>query len=107
MASGSDKNLGAFSVKAPNPGHVLICESAVDAVSYFALHPDCIAVSTAGATPAPSWLYVLVNLNIDIFCGFDDDECGNRNADEMICLFPKIKRLKPEKNDWNEVLKSI
>jgi len=107
MAKGSNKNLGAFSVKALNAGYIVICESAIDAISYFAMHPDCIAASTSGATPAPSWLYKLVKCDIEIFCGFDDDETGNRNADEMIRLFPKIKRLKPEKHDWNDVLRSI
>jgi len=106
MTRGSRKDLGAFSVKAQFPKNIVICESAIDAISYFALKPDCIAVSTAGATPAPSWLYQLVKYDIEILCGFDDDDTGNRNADEMIRLFPKIKRLKPGKHDWNAVLKS-
>jgi hypothetical protein len=106
MARGSKKELGAFSIKARNPKNIVICESAIDAISYFALYPDCIAVSTSGATPAPFWLYKLANVGINIFCGFDDDEAGNRNADEMIRLFPIIKRRKPEKHDWNDVLKS-
>ena len=106
MARGSKKDLGAFSIKAQYPNNIVICESAIDAISYFALYPNCIAVSTSGATPAPSWLYQLMNYDIEIFCGFDNDKAGNGNADEMIRLFPKIKRLKPEKKDWNEVLKS-
>ena len=107
MVRGSRKDLGAFSVKAQKPRNIVICESAIDAISYFALHPDCIAVSTAGATSTPAWLYQLVKLNIEIICGFDDDETGNRNAGEMIKRFPGIKRLKPQKHDWNEVLVSI
>lgn len=105
MALGSKKNLGAFSIKAQTPKNIIICESAIDAVSYFALYPDCIAVSTSGVTATPGWLYELIKIDIELFCGFDDDEAGNKNAEEIIRLFPKIKRLKPEKHDWNEVLK--
>jgi hypothetical protein len=107
MSKGSRKDLGAFSVKALAPRNIVICESAIDAISYHALHPDCTAVSTSGATPAPAWLTSLVNRDVEIYCGFDKDKTGNANANEMIHLFPKVKRLKPPKHDWNEVLKSI
>ena len=106
MAKGSKKQLGAFSVKSKNPQSIIICESAIDAMSCFALFPDCIAVSTSGAHPAPAWLSKIMNCNIQIFCGFDDDDAGNRIANEMIRLYPDIKRLKPQKHDWNDVLKS-
>jgi hypothetical protein len=105
MSKGSRKDLGAFSIKAQSPKNIVICESAIDAISYFALHPDCIAVSTSGATPCPAWLFELVKLNIETLCGFDDDETGNKIADKMIQRFPKIGRIRPQKHDWNEVLK--
>jgi len=106
IAKGSRKDLGAFSIKAQHPAKIVICESAIDAVSYFALCPDCIAVSTSGATTTPAWLHQLVKVDMQIFCGFDDDLTGDRNANEMIQKFPKIRRLKPKKHDWNDVLKS-
>lgn len=106
MAMNSDKNQGAFFVKATAANHIIVCESAIDAISYFAMHPHCLAISASGSSPSPKWLHNLVNSELEIFCGFDDDETGNRNADKMIRFFPKIKRLKPLKHDWNDVLKS-
>jgi hypothetical protein len=106
MASGSRKNLGAFYVKNPNPEKMVICESAIDAISYFALHPDCIAISTSGANPNPAWLSLFIDKGFEIFCGFDADDTGDRMADSMINLYPGIKRIRPAKQDWNEVLKA-
>jgi 5S rRNA maturation endonuclease (ribonuclease M5) len=42
-----------------------------------------------------------------IFCGFDADETGDRAAKIMLRQYPQIKRLRPDKHDWNEELKSI
>lgn len=53
MAEGSRKDLGAFYITS-NSKYVVICESAIDAISCFIIHPDCIAISTAGATPNPA-----------------------------------------------------
>jgi hypothetical protein len=106
LARGSKKDLGTFYVTVLSPKNIVICESAIDAISYFAMNPDGAAVSTAGATPSPAWLNNLVNRDIEISCGFDDDETGNRNAEEMIRRFPIIKRMRPHKHDWNDVLKS-
>jgi len=106
MAEGSRKDLGAFYITS-NSKYVVICESAIDAISCFIIHPDCIAISTAGATPNPAWLSHLVNRNMKIFCGFDADETGDRAAKIMLRQYPQIKRLRPDKHDWNEELKSI
>jgi 5S rRNA maturation endonuclease (ribonuclease M5) len=106
MASGSRKDLGAFYVKSPKPKKMVICESAIDAISYFALHPDCIAISTSGATPNPAWLSLFNDKGFKIFCGFDADNTGDRMADRMINHYPGIKRIRPAKQDWNEVLKA-
>jgi 5S rRNA maturation endonuclease (ribonuclease M5) len=106
MAEGSRKDLGAFYITS-NSKYVVICESAIDAISCFIIHPDCIAISTAGATPNPAWLSHLVKRNMKIFCGFDADETGDRAAKIMLRQYPQIKRLRPDKHDWNEELKSI
>jgi 5S rRNA maturation endonuclease (ribonuclease M5) len=106
MACGSRKDLGAFYVKGPKPEKMVICESAIDAISYFALHPDCIAISTSGANPNPAWLSLFINKDFDIYCGFDSDRVGDRLADKMIKRYPTVKRLRPEKHDWNEELKA-
>ncbi len=109
MSKGSRKDTGAFYIKphSLNPRYVVLCESAIDAISCFVIHPNCIAMSTAGANSNPAWLVNLVNRNINIFCGFDADETGDRNAKIMLRQYPQIKRLRPHKHDWNEFLKSI
>ena len=106
LAPGSRKDLGYFSVAAAGAVKVVLCESAIDAISYFALQPNCTALSTAGANPNPGWLSILVNKGFDIYCGFDSDDTGDSVADRMIRLYPTVKRLRPPNKDWNEVLQS-
>ena len=104
MAPGSRKDLGCFCVSHFNTRKMVLCESAIDACSLFALYPNCMAVSTSGATPNPAWLKSFINNGYEIYCGFDSDETGEKMANKMIFLHPTIKRLKPHKHDWNEVL---
>ena len=106
MAPGSQKGLGAFYVKSRNAAKIVLCESAIDALSYFALHPGCMVVSTSGANPNPAWLPLFIAKGFEIYCGFDNDETGERTADKMIHLHPTVKRLRPTKHDWNDVLRS-
>jgi hypothetical protein len=37
---------------------------------------------------------------------FDADEMGDIIADKMIRRYPLVKRLRPTKHDWNEILQS-
>jgi hypothetical protein len=112
MAPGSRKDLGYFSIETPiysrSLGRVakkmLLCESAIDAISFFALCPNFLAVSTAGVNPNPPWLISFINRGYEIYCGFDSDEPGDRLAQKMIARHPTIKRLRPSKYDWNDVL---
>lgn len=106
MAYGSKKGLGAFYVKSQNTKKIVLCESAIDALSYFALHPDCMAVSTSGANSNPAWLSLFIAKGFEIYCGFDNDEAGERTAKKMINLYPMVRRLRPAKHDWNDVLRS-
>lgn len=106
MATGSRKDQGFFYVKSPNIKKMVICESAIDAISFFALHSDCLVLSTSGVNPNPAWLSRLINKGFDIHCGFDSDKTGDTFAYKMINLYPTVKRLRPPKQDWNEVLKS-
>lgn len=107
MAKGSRKEAGAFYVKSQTPQIAVICESAIDAISFFTMTKDCLAISTAGVNPNPAWLKNLLTGSLEIFCGFDSDEIGDLFAGKMIQRYPQIKRLRPDKHDWNEVLKSI
>ena len=108
MAKGSRKDLGMFFVTTQKPRRAIICESAIDAISAFVILPDCMAVSTSGANPRPAWLNeFLAERDYEIFCGFDSDEVGDSLGDRMISRHPRIKRLRPEKHDWNEILRSL
>ena len=104
MATGSRKDLGYFSIERGKTKTVVLCESAIDAISCLALNPDCLAISTSGANPNPAWLQSLINEGYAIFCGFDSDDTGDRLAERMLQSHSSIKRLRPTKNDWNDLL---
>jgi len=106
MATGSQKDLGYFSVPAPRATTVVLCESAIDAISCFALHPDHLCISTSGARPNPSWLPLLIHQGYQVYCGFDSDSTGEIMAKAMVALYPGVKRLLPTHHDWNDVLRS-
>ncbi|MBA7547181.1 hypothetical protein ES705_39587 [subsurface metagenome] len=107
MAPGSRKDLGCFFVKRSNTKKAVLCESAIDAISYLALNPNWLALSTSGANPNPAWLQLLIEKGFDIYCGFDSDETGDLSSNRMIYLYPSVKRLRPAEHDWNEDLRLI
>lgn len=106
MAPGSRKDLGYFSVPAPQATAVVLCESAIDAISCVALYPGRLCVSTSGARPNPSWLPELIRQGHEVYCGFDTDSTGEQMAGALIALYPTVKRLRPSQHDWNDVLQS-
>ena len=106
MAPGSRKDLGCFYVKGSNTKKMVLCESAIDALSCFTMNQDVITLSTSGVTANPAWLTTFINKGFEIYCGFDADETGDAFADKMTSLYPTVKRLRPIKHDWNDVLKS-
>jgi hypothetical protein len=113
LAPGSQKDRGCFAVPAqplPTLGTadrpVILCESAIDAISCLALHPHAYCLSTAGARPNPPWLKPLLNQAVAVYCGFDADPTGDHMATEMITIHPAIQRLRPAAHDWNDVLKA-
>lgn len=106
MAPGSQKNQGCFYLVGTSTKKMVLCESAIDAVSCFVLHPEYTAISTSGATANPAWLQNFITKGCKIYCGFDSDRIGNMLADKMIKLYPSIKRLHPSMHDWNEALQN-
>lgn len=106
MAPGSKKDLGCFAIHEPSATTIVLCESAIDAISLFTLCPGHCCVSTAGARPNPLWLSDLIQQGNEVYCGFDADSTGDDMAQAMIALHPTVKRLRPPQHDWNEVLKS-
>jgi len=107
MSPGSRKDLGYFSVALSTSSRkVVLCESAIDALSCLALHQECIAISTSGAHPSPAWLPLLLRKGFQVSCGFDADETGDSLADRMRQLHPAVSRLRPGNHDWNDLLKA-
>jgi hypothetical protein len=106
MAPGSQKNLGYFSVHRECARKIVVCESAIDALSLCALYDDCLAVSASGAHPHPAWLPSLLHTGYALYCGFDADETGDRMASQMMALYPSVKRLRPASHDWNDLLRA-
>jgi len=104
MALGSRKDLGCFAMPATNLEAIVLCESAIDAISCHALHPTYRCLSTAGARPDPAWLADLLAQGGPIYCGFDLDPTGEAMANVMIALHPLIQRLRPSRKDWNDML---
>jgi hypothetical protein len=106
MAPGSRKDFGYFAVPTVPGSAIILCESAIDALSCSALHPRHHCLSTAGARPNPRWLSAFIDQGLRIYCGFDADPTGDAMALAMISLYPTVKRLRPSLKDWNDVLRS-
>ena len=106
LASGSRKDLGYFAIGHQHISDVILCESAIDAISCAALNAGRLCISTSGARPNPVWLPSLLDQGRHIYCGFDADPTGDHMAEAMIALHPVIQRLRPPLHDWNDALKA-
>ena len=104
MAPGSRKDSGYFWIGVPASGNIVLCESAIDAISCSAIDANRICISTAGVRANPRWLKGLIAGGYHIHCGFDDDQPGDNAASQMIALHPAVQRLRPPAHDWNDVL---
>ena len=107
MAPGSRKDYGYFAAPPPPTARaVVLCESAIDALSCAVLHPKYTCLSTAGARPDPRWLGPLLHQRLPVYCGFDADATGETLAQEMMRRHPTVQRLRPTLHDWNDVLRA-
>jgi hypothetical protein len=106
MAPGTRKDLGYFWIGAQGSRGIVLCESAIDAISCFQMHPQRICISTSGVRANPRWLSGLLARGYEIRCGFDADGPGDAAATRMIALHPVVKRLRPPAQDWNDALAS-
>ncbi len=109
LAPGTRKDAGYFWVGAKDSGTIVLCESAIDAISCYQLyssqrHTELICISTAGVRSDPPWLHPLMARSYRIYCGFDDDEPGEAASYQMIYRHPSIQRLRPPAHDWNDAL---
>ena len=106
LAPGSRRDLGYFRVQPASPTALVLCESAIDALSCHVLHPASSAISTSGARADPPWLAMLPQYGLPVYCGFDADPAGDQQAQQMIALHPEVRRLRPSHHDWNDVLRA-
>jgi len=106
MVPGTRKNSGYFWIGAPGSREIVLCESAIDAISCFQMAPQRICISTSGVRADPPWLSQLLARGYAILCGFDADEPGDAAAAQMIALHPSVRRLRPTAHDWNDALAS-
>ena len=104
MAPGTRKDAGYFWLGPKGPERVVLCESAIDAISCHMLHPGHVCISTSGARANPSWLRAILDHRYEVQCGFDADPPGDAASREMIRLYPDIQRLRPAAKDWNALL---
>jgi len=104
MAPGTRKDSGYFWVGGKGPKRVVLCESAIDAISCHMLYPDRVCISTSGARPNPLWLRAILDRGYEVDCGFDADPPGDVASREMIRLYPDVQRLRPTAKDWNVLL---
>jgi hypothetical protein len=107
LAPGSRKDLGYFRwPHRPLAAAIILCESAIDALSCSLLYPGRLAISTAGARADPRWLPALLRAGCPVYCGFDADPTGDAMAQQMMRLYPTVQRLRPAHHDWNDVLQA-
>ena len=108
LAPASRKKEAYFSVRLPpqRPRAILLCESAIDAISCLSLHPQTACLSSAGIPADPPWLRTLLTCNIPTYCAYDADTPGEQAAQRMIQRHPTIQRLLPTHKDWNDQLRA-
>lgn len=106
MAPGTRKDWGYFWIGAPGSREIVLCESAIDAMSCFQIHPQRICISTSGVRSDPPWLGGLLARGYQLYCGFDADAPGDAAATRMLALYPAVRRLRPPAHDWNDALTS-
>jgi hypothetical protein len=106
MAPGTCKDSGYFWTGARGSRELVLCESAIDAISCCQIHPGRICISTSGVRANPRWLRGLIAHGYQIHCGFDTDRAGDDAAARMIALHPLVQRLRPKAHDWNDMLRS-
>lgn len=112
LAPGTRKDAGYFWIGCAGARSIVLCESAIDAISCWQLQTqkaaglseECICISTAGVRSDAPWLRPLLARGYTIYCGFDTDEPGERASRQMIARHPLVQRLRPLQHDWNETL---
>ncbi|MGD9712160.1 MAG: DUF3991 domain-containing protein [Thermomicrobiales bacterium] len=121
LVRGTRRDAGYFWIGSSAARKIVLCESAIDAISCLQIHArstedssprrtssdvDTICISTAGVRSSAPWLPPLLQRGYTIYCGFDRDEPGEAAARRMCQHYPRIQRLRPPAHDWNDALKA-
>jgi hypothetical protein len=104
LAPGSQKDRGYFAIGKDSFTTIILCESAIDAISCFAIYSESQCISTSGARSNPRWLAALIEQGQSVLCGFDADPTGDQMAQALIERYPSVRRLRPPLHDWNDAL---
>ncbi|WP_455125577.1 toprim domain-containing protein [Ruminococcus sp.] len=99
-----------FEIVSDKPANTYFFESAIDAVSFADLYPECWdyrLVSMAGVKPSvvteTMKRYAISPENI--YLCTDNDKAGNEFAEKLIARYPAMKRVTPNgAKDWNDIL---
>lgn len=92
---------------------ILVCEAAIDALSYYELHhrQGTLYVSTAGSLKEDTQVPLIAGMAREwwatVVAAQDNDPQGERMASKLAAAIPSslFKRAKPRLKDWNDVLK--
>lgn len=107
MALGSQRGKGAFTIGNPKSDHIVIVESAIDAISYLQLSPEsCFVLSTAGVTSKPPLIQELKNNYRKLTIAYDNDATGRMFANKLRIAFPVARIEHPGRKDWNAEVKN-
>jgi hypothetical protein len=101
LYKGSKRHEGFFYTGDPSASNCILCESAVDAISCEAIYPGQLFISTSGVLSKPKYLKALLKRYETVYCGFDNDDAGEKSATIMISTYPVVRGLRPIRKDWN------
>lgn len=114
-ATGSSRALPWWFDTAEKPRRLVLCESAIDAMSYAELNPGAArVVSTGGAKPhCPSAVLSTIRAGRwdEVVVAYDNDrtgrEMGQRLAEELRAAGASVTVEAPEGKDWNDDLRAL
>lgn len=100
---------GLFFLGNGNASKAAFVESGIEALSYKALHPDALVISTTGNAIERPHLVAerLLARGVQVVAAFNADKDGDRFANRFSeRLGSKVERHRPEEKDWNLVLRA-
>lgn len=107
VVAGSDSGAMFSTDRIVDTQPIVLCESEIDAMSIWsATNGEIVsALATGGTQQARQqrWVDLLSNAPM-VLVAFDSDESGDSGADWWLDRLPNSKRLKPTKNDINDML---